>query len=85
MASAEQLSLSTNTQVRGYRPDPDEIRAELIAILERVRAGADGDWCPAETRHYRTVFPQMASWLPEDEARRLRLDFASELERLDAA
>jgi hypothetical protein len=31
------------------------------------------------------VFPQMANWLPEEEAAQLRFEFAQELERLKAA
>jgi hypothetical protein len=33
----------------------------------------------------RTVFPQMANWLPDHEADQLRFDFATDLARLDAA
>jgi hypothetical protein len=36
---------------------------------------------PKTTGLYRTVFPQMANWLPEDEANQLRFEFARELER----
>jgi hypothetical protein len=34
---------------------------------------------------WQTVFPQMASGLPEDEANQLRFEFAQEIERLKAA
>jgi hypothetical protein len=34
---------------------------------------------------YEVIFPQMANWLPEEEAARLRQEFAAELARLDAA
>jgi hypothetical protein len=34
---------------------------------------------------YRTIFPQMTNWLPEDEAARLRFDFDQEMARLKAA
>lgn len=34
---------------------------------------------------YRTIFPQMTLWLPEDERAQLRFEFETELERLEAA
>lgn len=34
---------------------------------------------------YRTIFPQMTNWLPENEGAQLRFEFEAELERLKAA
>ena len=34
---------------------------------------------------YRTIFPQMTNWLPEDEGAQLRFQFEEELARLEAA
>ncbi|MEA3068590.1 MAG: hypothetical protein QOD29_36, partial [Alphaproteobacteria bacterium] len=34
---------------------------------------------------YRTIFPQMTNWLPDEEAAKLRLEFESELARLKTA
>jgi hypothetical protein len=34
---------------------------------------------------WQTVFPNMAKWLPEDEAEQLRFEFAREMERLKLA
>jgi hypothetical protein len=34
---------------------------------------------------YRTIFPQMTLWLPEEEAAQLRFEFEAEMERLKAA
>ncbi len=34
---------------------------------------------------YQTIFPQMANWLPDEEAAQLRLAFAGEMERLKGA
>jgi hypothetical protein len=42
-------------------------------------------WPPINARLYRTLFPQMTFWLPEDEARQLRFEFEAELARLEAA
>jgi hypothetical protein len=42
-------------------------------------------WEPKQASLYKTIFPQMTNWLPEDEAAQLRFDFESELARLNAA
>ena len=42
-------------------------------------------WPARDARMWQTVFPQMANWLPEDEAEQLRFEFAQEIERLKAA
>jgi hypothetical protein len=34
---------------------------------------------------YRTIFPQMTNWLPEDEGAQLGFEFESELARLKVA
>jgi hypothetical protein len=68
-----------------YEPDPDEVRAELMGILAKARAAPQVPWPAKEASYWGTVFPQRANWLPADEARQLRLAFAAELERLQAA
>jgi hypothetical protein len=65
--------------------DPAEVRAELMAVLAKARAAPQVPWDAEQASLYRTVFPQMASWLPADEAARLRREFAAELDRLQAA
>ena len=42
-------------------------------------------WSERDARMWQTVFPQMANWLPDDEADQLRFDFIQEIERLKAA
>jgi hypothetical protein len=42
-------------------------------------------WPERDTRMWQIVFPNMANWLPDDEAEQLRLDFAREMERLNRA
>ena len=42
-------------------------------------------WGERDARMWQTVFPNMANWLPSEEADQLRLDFQHELERLKAA
>lgn len=68
-----------------YRADPDEVRAELYKILAEARAAKTLPWEPKQVSLYKTIFPQMTNWLPEDEAAQLRFDFESEMARLDAA
>ncbi|RED41955.1 hypothetical protein BJ123_102126 [Rhodopseudomonas thermotolerans] len=68
-----------------YRADPDKVRNELLQILAEARAASTLPWEPRKLSYYRTVFPQMANWLPDDEADQLRFEFAAELARLQAA
>ncbi len=59
---------------RKYYADPD-----------KVRATQSMPWDERTLVLNQTVFPQMTNWLPEDEARQLRLEFETALERLKAA
>jgi hypothetical protein len=68
-----------------YRPDPDAVRAELYKILAEARAARTLPWEPKTMLLYRTIFPQMTNWLPDDEAAQLRFDFDTEMARLEAA
>jgi hypothetical protein len=68
-----------------YRADPDEVRQELYAILAQARAAQKMPWDAHRTRLYRTIFPQMTNWLPEEEGAQLRFEFETELARLEAA
>ena len=65
--------------------DPNEVRLELISILEIARAARDeAPWDRRTHRYHQVVFPQMANWLPDDEARQLCFEFAQEMERIEA-
>ena len=68
-----------------YRPDPEKVRARLHRILGEAKAAPALPWEPARVSLYRTIFPQMTLWLPDDEAAQLRLEFETELTRLQAA
>lgn len=68
-----------------YRPDPDKVRARLYKLLGEARAAKSLPWEPATLSLYRTIFPQMTLWLPEDEGKQLRFAFEEELARLEAA
>ena len=68
-----------------YRADPDKVRARLHKILAEARAAQTLPWEPERVSLYRTIFPQMTSWLPDDEGAQLRFEFETELARLEAA
>ena len=68
-----------------YRPDPEKVRSRLYKILGEARAARKLPWEPPRLSLYRTIFPQMTLWLPEDEAAQLRFEFETELLRLEAA
>ena len=68
-----------------YRPDPEDVRRELLRILGEARAASQLPWDRRRENLYRTIFPQMTAWLPEEEAAQLRFEFETELARLDAA
>jgi hypothetical protein len=68
-----------------YHPDPDKVRARLHKILAEARAAQTFPWEPTRVSLYRTIFPQMSLWLPEDESAQLRFEFEAEIKRLEAA
>jgi hypothetical protein len=68
-----------------YRPDPDKVRARLHKILTEVRAAEKLPWDADRLLLYRTIFPHMTGWLPEDEGAQLRFEFETEMARLKAA
>lgn len=68
-----------------YRPNLDEVRARLNRILAEVRAAERLPWDADKALLYRTLFPHMAGWLPEEEGAQLRFEFDTEMARLKAA
>ena len=68
-----------------YHADPDELRKELHQILAEARAAQTMPWDATRVLLYRTIFPQMTNWLPEEEGTQLRFEFEAELVRLEAA
>lgn len=92
--SAQQDLFQTDSQVElfdadaaplAYRPNPDEVRARLHKILAEARAAEKLPWDRDKLLVYRTIFPQMTGWLPEEEAAQLRFEFDTEMARLKAA
>jgi hypothetical protein len=81
----EQDGLFVGQRTPTYRPDPDKVRRRLEKILAKARAAQKLPWEPTTVSLYRTIFPQMTNWLPEEEGAQLRFEFATELARLEAA
>lgn len=67
---------------RHYLPDPEKVRQRLRALLEKAQSAEKMPWSERDARMWQIVFPNMANWLPDDEAEQLRLEFAQEMERL---
>src|SRR4051794_32850178 len=74
-----------NFETPVYEADPEEVRLELNGLLAKMRAAETMPWDAKRTALYRTIVPQMANWLPEDEAKQLCFEFETELKRLEAA
>jgi hypothetical protein len=81
----EQPDLFGDSRPPAYRPDADKVRTRLYKILAEARAARRLPWEPTRVSLYRTIFPQMTLWLPEDEGAQLRFEFETELLRLEAA
>jgi hypothetical protein len=77
-----QLDMFGSPPAQNYDPDPEIVRAELLEVLARARAAPQEPWPAKEASYWGTVFPQMANWLPDEEAARLCSEFGTELERL---
>lgn len=80
----EQSDLFGEQPTPVYRPNPDKVRSRLHKILAEARAAKTLPWEPTTVSLYRTIFPQMTNWLPEEEAGQLRFEFETELARLQA-
>jgi hypothetical protein len=60
------------------------VRERLHKILAE-EAAHKTPWEPKRLALYRTIFPQMSLWPPEQEAAQLCFEFETELMRLKAA
>ena len=70
---------------QNFDPDPEQLRRRIQALLAKARGAGAMPWPEREVRMWQRVFPNWTRFLPEEEGRQLRLEFASELERLKAA
>jgi hypothetical protein len=66
-----------------YRPHAGKVRARLNKILAEARAAEALPWEPSRLSLYRTIFPQMTLFLPEQEGAQFRLAFETEMARLE--
>lgn len=72
-------------QRRSSTPDPETVRLRLNALLDKARSAEKMPWSERDARMWQTVFPNMAKWLPQEEADQLRFEFAQEMDRLQRA
>lgn len=63
-------------------PDAESVRFRLKSLLEKARSAERMPWSERDARMWQTVFPNMAKWLPKDEADQLCFEFTQEIERL---
>jgi hypothetical protein len=70
---------------KDYEPDPMVIRKRLHDLLSKAKSAKTMPWNEHDAGVWQTVFPNMANWLPEEEAKQLRFEFAQEMERLASA
>jgi hypothetical protein len=70
---------------QSYAPSLEKVRAEVNKVLEKARIAKDMPWTAKEVAFWKTVFPQMTNWLPEDERELVRSAFWEEINRLEAA
>ncbi len=70
---------------QSYAPSLATVRAEVNKVLDKARIAKEMPWTAKEVAFWKTVFPQMTRWLPEQEATQLRAAFIEELRRLEAA
>ena len=80
-----QLDLFGGTAALDNAADPQKMRALLLDLLAEARAADTMPWPSDRVRLYRGLFPLLSYWLPEEESAQLRLEFETELARLDAA
>lgn len=84
-SSPKQLGFDLGeTKAVSYEPDRDEVRAELLEILDTAKAATDEvPWDQRTFQYHKIVFPQMARWLPDDERDQLCFAFAREVQRIE--
>jgi hypothetical protein len=70
---------------KDYEPDPVVIRKRLRDLLSKAKSANTMPWNENQAGMWQIVFPQMANWLPDDEAAQLRLAFEQEMQRLAKA
>ncbi len=64
------------------QPDPVVIRKRLHDVLAKAKAAHTMPWNENDAGVWQIIFPNMANWLPEEEANQLRFEFEREMHRL---
>jgi hypothetical protein len=69
---------------QSFDPDVAEVRAELAGVLATAKAAVDdAPWDARTFLFHKVVFPQMATWLPDDERDQMCFEFAREVARIE--
>ncbi len=82
---AEQVDLfsaSAEPKRTSSQVTQEEVRAKMLLMLEQARTATQMPWDERTARVKEVIFPQMAKWLPNDEANQLMLEFKQAFERL---
>lgn len=66
-------------------PDPNYIRKSLNRLLRLVRDAQIMPWSEGEAESWEKLFPELAAWLPAEEATAMTGEFAAQLARLRGA
>jgi hypothetical protein len=69
---------------QSYAPSIEKVRTEINKVLDKARIAKDMPWTAKEVAFWKTVFPQMTNWLPEQEREQVRAAFWEEINRLEA-
>lgn len=64
---------------------PDSVRSKMLTMLAQLRSANQMPWPDRKVKINEVLFPQMANWLPEDEAAQLCFEFTQQIERLKLA
>lgn len=64
---------------------PDSVRVKMLTMLEQLRVAEQMPWPDRKVQVNEVIFPQMARWLPKEEAAQLCFAFTREIERLKLA
>jgi hypothetical protein len=66
-------------------PDPVVIRKRMQAVIAKAKSAKSMPWNQNDAEVWQIIFPNLASWLPEEEGKQLVLEFEQEMQRLAAA
>ena len=80
-----QADLFSAPQAIDWTPRPDDVRRDMVSMLDELRSASAMPWTDRQLFHRRTIFPQMACWLDNEDAAQLVELFGAELARLSRA